>query len=1015
MSRRIDVELTSDRGDGSWSWRAAGARQPKGVLDAGLLYEGAQVGDVVRAEADFDIDGITVTSVQAPKGARREPERIEIRGAEKEFTPITSSLTGKARERAERGEDDRPRRSRDDRSPRPGGPGGPGGRPGGRPGGPPRGEGDRGPRPGGERRAGDRPQRPPRPAPPAPKPKAKKLRPQRVHREALLASLSPEQQPIAEQLLRGGMPAVRAAVEEQNAKAKAEDGLEVPVDTVLGIAEQLVTRTRVADWLDRAEAAKATGEELALRDLRSVVSTADDVAREESTRELAAELKAMLEQRTESEQRGWLTDIEGSLAGGRVVRALRLSSRPPEPGNTFPAELTARLTEAANGALTTEIASDRWATVLDAVAYSPVRRAVVPAGIPAEPTEELLVAVRKHAGRTPAIATLFGVEPPPDKASKAAKRPAKAAGRNPNLSRAGGPRGGTAVPVPGRAGGPPVPPAKRIPPPPGRQIGATLPGSPPVATPRAQARPAADPTAPLTPPSATGAAEPEASLGTPAATPADLDPTDTPVAPESAAEQADGVSEPDAGSTGAATGTATPGTGAPAPEGEPDGAGTAPPEGEAALDAALTLTEAPAAEATPVIAAAAYDAPPVNGETTSVAGAPAEHSGAPSASGESAAPPAPAEQSGAAPASGQTTSAAAAPAEQPDASSTSGDTSPPAADEERTDTASETGGSASAASAEQPEASDPAAEVSLPTTAPVGDAGDGALGADVELPSGAAPEVEVALNAAVTVAEAPAIASTAVVAAVAYDAPPDDGDVTPGESPPADEPPPADEAPPDAALTLIAGPGPEATGVVPDAAFEATSDPGGSSPAPAAPPSPDEDHPVTTPPAETPDTPAAEGELPAATSPEAEVALDATLSLTDGPGPEATAVVAAAAFDSPPADGPDAEPPSMGDVPVDPLVATSSGTDADVLASGPSDSSLPDPAVTGEEDGPPAAGQTEQAAEQVADLDAVVSQAAAGPFEPPADPPVEDAPNSGVGSAGAENEGSAPAEEPETP
>ena len=653
MSRRIDVELTSDRGDGTWSWRAAGARQPKGVLDAGLLYGGAQVGDVVRAEADFDIDGITVISVQAPKGARREPERIEIRGAEKEFTPITSSLTGKARERAERGEDDRPRRSRDDRGPRPGGPGAPGGRPGGRPGGPSRGEGDRGPRPGGERRAGDRPQRPPRPAPPAPKPKAKKLRPQRVHREALLASLSPEQQPIAEQLLRGGMPAVRAAVEEQNAKAKAEDGLEVPVDTVLGIAEQLVTRARVADWLDRAEAARETGEELALRDLRSVVSTADDVARDESTRELAAELKAMLEQRTESEQRGWLTDIEGSLAGGRVVRALRLSSRPPEPGNTFPAELTERLTVAANGALTADIASDRWATVLDAVAYSPVRRSVVPAGIPAEPTEELLVAVRKHAGRTPAIATLFGVEPPPDRASKAAKRPGKGAGRNSNLSRSGDRQAAGAVPVPGRAGGGPVPPAKRIPPPPGRQIGATLPGSAPVTPPPGQGRPAvADPTAPLAPPSATGAVEPAASVGTPAATPAELEPTDTQVTPETASpagEQPGRITVPDAEPTDAAAsepaapapGGSGPETGAAAPAGDAapgpasgggDAEGAAPaadvelpsgasPELEVALNAALTVAETPTAASTAMVAAVAYDAPPDGGEAAPASGA----------------------------------------------------------------------------------------------------------------------------------------------------------------------------------------------------------------------------------------------------------------------------------------------------------------------------------------------------------------------------------------------------------
>ena len=51
----------------------------------------------------------------------------------------------------------------------------------------------------------------------------------------------------------------------------------------------------------------------------------------------------------------------------------------------------------------------------------------------------------------------------------------------------------------------------------------------------------------------------------------------------------------------------------------------------------------------------------------------------------------------------------------------------------------------------------------------------------------------------------------------------------------------------------------------------------------------------------------------------------------------------------------------------------------------------------------------------MADLDAIVSQAAAGPFEPPADPPVTEAPNSGVGSVAAENEGGGPAEEPRTP
>ena len=80
MSRRIELELTSARQDGTWTWRAAGAREPRGVLDGSILPGGAKVGDVLRADADFDVDGITVTSVLAPKGARKEPERIELLG-----------------------------------------------------------------------------------------------------------------------------------------------------------------------------------------------------------------------------------------------------------------------------------------------------------------------------------------------------------------------------------------------------------------------------------------------------------------------------------------------------------------------------------------------------------------------------------------------------------------------------------------------------------------------------------------------------------------------------------------------------------------------------------------------------------------------------------------------------------------------------------------------------------------------------------------------------------------------
>src|SRR3954467_11710123 len=112
MSRRIDIELTSSRDDGTWTWRAAGAKQPKGVLDADLLYPGAKTGDVVRAEAEFEIDGITVISVMPPKAKRSEPERLEIIGPPRPPTPgVTSSLVPKS---------ERPRsRDRGERGPRP--------------------------------------------------------------------------------------------------------------------------------------------------------------------------------------------------------------------------------------------------------------------------------------------------------------------------------------------------------------------------------------------------------------------------------------------------------------------------------------------------------------------------------------------------------------------------------------------------------------------------------------------------------------------------------------------------------------------------------------------------------------------------------------------------------------------------------------------------------------------------------------------------------------------------------
>src|SRR5512134_3304703 len=120
MSRRLDIELTSDRGDGTWTWRAAGARQPKGVVEATLLPEGAAVGAVLRAEVDIELEGITVLSLGSTQTRQRsEPERIEIVGSGRNADDqlVTTHLVRGGRgDRGDRSDRrDRDRRPRGDR------------------------------------------------------------------------------------------------------------------------------------------------------------------------------------------------------------------------------------------------------------------------------------------------------------------------------------------------------------------------------------------------------------------------------------------------------------------------------------------------------------------------------------------------------------------------------------------------------------------------------------------------------------------------------------------------------------------------------------------------------------------------------------------------------------------------------------------------------------------------------------------------------------------------------------
>ncbi|MBV8387872.1 MAG: hypothetical protein JO155_13850, partial [Acidimicrobiia bacterium] len=278
-------------------------------------------------------------------------------------------------------------------------------------GGPPR-------RAGGGRPAAPTEERPSRPRP-------KRLHAGRAHRDALIATLPPEQVPVAEQLLKGGIPAVRQAVQTQNEQAKGSGSPEINAEPLVALAEELLPRLKAAEWRDRAEAAMAQADEVGLRDLRAVVAGADTVARDTESRELAAKLRDALERRSASERQAWAEEVSSALDDGRVVRALRISGRPPEAGARFPNELADRLSEAAGAAMGPDAAPDRWAAVLDAVAGSPVRASVKPAGLPAEPGEDLLKTARQAASRVPALAPLLGIEAkaPAARAPKPPRRP----------------------------------------------------------------------------------------------------------------------------------------------------------------------------------------------------------------------------------------------------------------------------------------------------------------------------------------------------------------------------------------------------------------------------------------------------------------------------------------------------------------------------------------------------------------------------------------------------------------
>ncbi|MDA8357464.1 MAG: hypothetical protein M0Z95_14490 [Actinomycetota bacterium] len=420
MARRIDIELTS-RADGVWTWRAAGAKQPRGVVESQLVPEGINVGDVVKADVASGLDGWEITGL-APLSApdpeeARSSDRIEILPRFHRDGGVTVEYAGGSRRRGDRGSE-RGRRpplegargdsrsgAAGDRNGSRRGPGGPSG--------PRRPTDGRGrheetctksnDQSGGRGSAPERVRRTDDVRPREPKPAVST-----VHRNAFLATLGPEQLAVAEQLIRGGLPAVRRALAEQRAGqpgAPANDG------PLLAMAEQLLPGVNLATWKDRAVAARGESTKLRLGDLRSVVAAARAVTLDDEGRELARALRDVLTQRVAALHDEWVAKINGSLDAGAVRDALLVASRPPEPSMRLAAEQAIRLAHDAGAAMTASRPAKEWLDLLKAVVDSPVRRNVKPAGIP--DTAAVREAARNASGQVPELAKLLGLRMPP--------------------------------------------------------------------------------------------------------------------------------------------------------------------------------------------------------------------------------------------------------------------------------------------------------------------------------------------------------------------------------------------------------------------------------------------------------------------------------------------------------------------------------------------------------------------------------------------------------------------------
>ena len=368
MPNRLDIEITSQSTESSYTWRSAGAKEPKGTIKASLLPSGVAIGDVLKVEADFMIDGIEITAVLPQKIKKDGPELLELLGTGNETAGVTTSLVKKSSNR---------KRKKDSRV----------------------GPKDKQPKDRKQSRSSkaktDRKDRKPYRSP-----RGKRLKPSKKFRNEYIESLPELQKPIAKELSGNTIPNLRRTIEKMDLPEGFPDAL-------LDYAENLNQQLKMAEWMDKATAVESNIENIDLQDFRSVVASSARWAKSSDSIAIKERLELKLNERIDQDHKKWLNSIEEALQEEKTVRALNLSSRSPKAGAQLPEAITTRLIAQANKALNAETTAHRWSIVVEAVAFSPVRQKITPDGLPTEISEELKQSIKKHGDRIPQIAKVF--------------------------------------------------------------------------------------------------------------------------------------------------------------------------------------------------------------------------------------------------------------------------------------------------------------------------------------------------------------------------------------------------------------------------------------------------------------------------------------------------------------------------------------------------------------------------------------------------------------------------------